>query len=55
MRVYDWAGEVPDSWFINDGIHFTTRGYAERGKRQLRRLPRPSPRGTSPSECLIRP
>ena len=33
MRVYDWAGQVDDSWFINDGIHFTTHGYAERGKR----------------------
>ena len=30
MRVYDWAGEVPDSWFIDDA---STRSYAERGKR----------------------
>src|SRR4029434_5586646 len=33
MRVYDWAGEVEDSWFIKQRLHFTTRGYAERGKR----------------------
>jgi peptidoglycan/LPS O-acetylase OafA/YrhL len=56
MRVYDWAGEVPDSWFINDGIHFTTRGYAERGKRTAAALATAFPaQGTSPSECLIRP
>ena len=38
MRVYDWASEVKDSWFIDDGIHFTTKGYRERGKRTARAL-----------------
>ena len=32
MRVYDWAAEVKDHWFIPDGIHFTTPGYAARGR-----------------------
>jgi len=32
MRVYDWAGDVKDSWFIPDGIHFTSEGYAARGR-----------------------
>ncbi len=32
MRVYDWASDVKDSWFIPDGIHFTSPGYAERGR-----------------------
>ncbi len=32
MRVYDWADDVRDSWFIQDGIHFTTPGYAARAK-----------------------
>jgi hypothetical protein len=30
MRVYDWAGDVKDNWFIEDGIHFTSEGYAAR-------------------------
>jgi peptidoglycan/LPS O-acetylase OafA/YrhL len=30
MRVYNWAAVVRNSWFINDGIHFTSQGYAER-------------------------
>jgi len=56
MRVYDWAGEVADSWFINDGIHFTTRGYAERGKRIAEALATAFPKdGSHPSDCLIRP
>jgi peptidoglycan/LPS O-acetylase OafA/YrhL len=32
MRVFDWASAVHDDWFIDDGIHFTTHGYAERGR-----------------------
>jgi hypothetical protein len=43
-------------WFINDGIHFTTRGYAERGKRTAETLATAFPKqGSSPGECLIRP
>jgi peptidoglycan/LPS O-acetylase OafA/YrhL len=33
MRIYDWADEVKDKWFIDDGIHFTTPGYRQRSKR----------------------
>jgi peptidoglycan/LPS O-acetylase OafA/YrhL len=32
MRVYDWAAVVQNSWFISDGIHYTSHGYAERAK-----------------------
>jgi peptidoglycan/LPS O-acetylase OafA/YrhL len=32
MRVYDWASEVRDAWFIDDGIHFSSAGYAARGR-----------------------
>jgi hypothetical protein len=31
MRIYDWAEAVEDGWFIPDGIHFTSEGYAARG------------------------
>lgn len=30
MRVYDWAGVAQNSWFISDGIHYTSAGYAAR-------------------------
>jgi peptidoglycan/LPS O-acetylase OafA/YrhL len=30
MRVYDWPAVARASWFISDGIHYTTTGYAHR-------------------------
>jgi peptidoglycan/LPS O-acetylase OafA/YrhL len=30
MRVYDWAAAAKTSWFITDGIHYTSTGYAAR-------------------------
>ena len=30
MRVYDWASVVKDAWFIPDGIHYYSPGYAAR-------------------------
>jgi peptidoglycan/LPS O-acetylase OafA/YrhL len=32
MRVYDWAADVKNAWFIEDGIHFTSPGYAARSE-----------------------
>ena len=32
MRVYDWASDVKNDWFIEDGIHFTSPGYAARAE-----------------------
>jgi peptidoglycan/LPS O-acetylase OafA/YrhL len=32
MRLYNWPAVVQNSWFISDGIHFTSDGYAHRGK-----------------------
>jgi peptidoglycan/LPS O-acetylase OafA/YrhL len=32
MRVYNWARDVKDEWFIEDGIHFTSPGYAARSE-----------------------
>jgi hypothetical protein len=32
MRIYDWASAVNDSWFIDDGTHYTSEGYAQRAR-----------------------
>jgi peptidoglycan/LPS O-acetylase OafA/YrhL len=32
MRLYNWPAVVQNSWFISDGIHYTSDGYAHRGK-----------------------
>jgi lysophospholipase L1-like esterase len=33
MRIYDWASVVQNGWFISDGIHYTSYGYAQRARR----------------------
>jgi peptidoglycan/LPS O-acetylase OafA/YrhL/lysophospholipase L1-like esterase len=32
MRVFDWASATNDSWFISDGTHYTSEGYAQRAR-----------------------
>ncbi|HYJ68746.1 MAG TPA: acyltransferase family protein [Nocardioidaceae bacterium] len=54
LRVYDWASEVHDGWYISDGIHFTTPGYAERSRRIVRALAVAYPFEGSPSDdCFV--
>jgi peptidoglycan/LPS O-acetylase OafA/YrhL len=54
MRVYDWAGDVKDAWFIDDGIHFTTPGYRARARLIADALAEafPSGGGRSPG-CVV--
>ncbi|HVS99700.1 MAG TPA: acyltransferase family protein [Solirubrobacterales bacterium] len=56
MRVYDWAADVKDDWFINDGIHFTSPGYAARAELIAHALAHAFPAGgTSPggAHCVV--
>lgn len=60
MRVYDWSADVKDSWFIDDGIHFTTPGYAARGRLIANALkaafPAGAPTDRPPGEsCVVDP
>ena len=32
MRLYNWPAVVQNSWFISDGIHYTSYGYAQRAR-----------------------
>lgn len=32
-RIYRWSAEVLDEWFVSDGIHYTSAGYAARAER----------------------
>ena len=50
MRIYNWPAVAQKSWFINDGIHYTTIGYAHRATDDRRRPGRGVPR-----ELAIRP
>jgi peptidoglycan/LPS O-acetylase OafA/YrhL len=54
LRIYDWRSEVRDSWYIPDGIHFTSAGYAERARRIAGALARAFPAGEPPAhQCVV--
>jgi peptidoglycan/LPS O-acetylase OafA/YrhL len=55
MRVYDWAADVKDAWFIEDGIHFTSPGYAARARLIAEALAHAFPAVGGPSpDCVVR-
>ena len=54
MAVFDWAAEAQDGWFQDDGIHFTSDGYAERGRRTALGLANAFPAVGSPvNRCHV--
>jgi lysophospholipase L1-like esterase len=54
MRVFDWAGVARNSWFIDDGIHYTTPGYVNRTHLIARALLEAFPRGRPPAAgCVV--
>ena len=56
MRIYNWAGDVKAAWYINDGIHFTSPGYAARSYLIAHALAHAFPaKGTSPggAKCVV--
>ncbi|HEV7399797.1 MAG TPA: acyltransferase family protein [Solirubrobacterales bacterium] len=53
MRVYDWASDVKDSWFIDDGIHFTTPGYRARAHLIADALAAAFPSGGRSPNCVV--
>jgi peptidoglycan/LPS O-acetylase OafA/YrhL len=55
MRIFDWASVVKDSWFIPDGIHYTSPGYAERARLIAKALARafPADPAAETSGCVV--
>jgi peptidoglycan/LPS O-acetylase OafA/YrhL len=56
MRIYDWAADVKDAWFIEDGVHFTSPGYAARAQLIAQALAHAFPaKGKSPggANCVV--
>lgn len=55
MRIYDWASAVKDAWFIEDGIHFNSPGYAARSRLIADALAHAFPAVGGPSpDCVVR-
>jgi peptidoglycan/LPS O-acetylase OafA/YrhL len=53
MRIYDWASVVRARWFISDGIHYTSAGYAARAKMIADALARAFPQNGNSSGCVV--
>ncbi len=54
MRVFDWASVVEDAWYIDDGIHYNTPGYAARSHLIAQALAHAFPAHGSHPACLVR-
>jgi hypothetical protein len=56
MRIFGWASVVHESWFISDGIHYTSAGYAARARLIADALAQAFPAGTTPpAGCVVNP
>jgi peptidoglycan/LPS O-acetylase OafA/YrhL len=54
MHVYDWASVAKDSWFIPDGIHYYSDGYAARAHLIANALAKSFPaHGDPPRGCVV--
>jgi hypothetical protein len=53
MRIYDWASEVKMRWFLNDGIRYTSAGYAARARRIAKALARAFPANGHSTGCTV--
>ena len=54
MRVYDWSSAAKDKWFISDGIHYNTPGYAARARLIAAALATAFPAEGEHSSCVVR-
>jgi peptidoglycan/LPS O-acetylase OafA/YrhL len=57
MRIFDWAADVHNGWFIPDGIHYTSPGYAARAHLIASALADAFPAGSASGSpvCIVNP
>jgi peptidoglycan/LPS O-acetylase OafA/YrhL/lysophospholipase L1-like esterase len=53
LRVFNWAAQVEPRWFINDGIHYTSAGYAARAHKIATALARAFPAAGHSPGCVV--
>jgi peptidoglycan/LPS O-acetylase OafA/YrhL len=53
MRIFNWAAIAKRKWFISDGIHYTSAGYAARARQIARALATAFPLGGRSSSCVV--
>ncbi len=53
MRIFDWSALARNAWFIDDGIHYSSLGYAARSRLIARALARAFPASGHSSGCVV--
>jgi lysophospholipase L1-like esterase len=53
LRVFNWAAVAKRGWFIADGIHYTSDGYAARARLIARALAQAFPQAGPSSSCVV--
>jgi peptidoglycan/LPS O-acetylase OafA/YrhL/lysophospholipase L1-like esterase len=53
MRVFNWAALAKRGWFINDGIHYTSAGYAQRARLIADGLAAAFPQAGHSAGCVV--
>jgi hypothetical protein len=53
MRVFNWAALARPSWFISDGIHYTSLGYEHRSQDIADALAMAFPQAGHSGGCLV--
>jgi peptidoglycan/LPS O-acetylase OafA/YrhL/lysophospholipase L1-like esterase len=53
MRIFDWAAQARPRWFIEDGIHYTSAGYAARARKIAVALARAFPAAGRSPGCVV--
>ena len=54
LRIFDWAAVARRKWFISDGIHYTSAGYAARAQQIADALARAFPLDGHSQGCVVR-
>ncbi len=54
MRIFDWASVANPGWYISDGIHYTSAGYAVRARAIADALARAFRAGGASRNCVVR-
>jgi lysophospholipase L1-like esterase len=53
MRIFNWASLAQPAWFISDGIHYTSAGYANRAQQIADALARAFPATGKSRGCTV--
>jgi hypothetical protein len=53
MRIFNWAAMVKPAWHLDDGIHYTSAGYAIRAHAIARALAQAFPAGGHSNSCVV--